>query len=365
MSISINAKGTTVPYFTIGKNGTTIYQGTADPSGSYTIKNGDYWFNSTASTLNVRVSNAWSPPGLGVITFPSGTGTSGQVLSSNGSGALSWATVPGMSTLSIADGGTGATTAAAARVSLGVPSISNLRNYIDGYILNPASSTMNISVGIAMDSSNVELMSLVGIAKTTSTWAVGTSNGGLDTGSVANNTWYHFYIIKRTDTGVVDALFSTSATLPSLPTNYDRYRRIGSAKTNGSAIWTSFYQIGDTFWWSAPVLDINSSSFADSSTLYTISTPLGVMVDANMTLFKLQGTSGIVNIWSPVLGAIGASTTVSPLGKGYSDSASGASINTFDTLTNTSSQIYGGSSANNQTVKCVTNGWKDSRGRNA
>jgi hypothetical protein len=120
MSISINAKGTTVPYFTIGKNGTTIYQGTADPSGSYTIKNGDYWFNSTASTLNVRVSNVWSPPGLGVITFPSGTGTSGQVLSSNGSGALSWTTVAGVGTLDISSGGTNATTAAGARTNLGI-----------------------------------------------------------------------------------------------------------------------------------------------------------------------------------------------------------------------------------------------------
>lgn len=120
MSVTLNAKGTTVPYFTIGKNGTTLYQGTADPSGSYTINNGDYWFNSTLNSLNVRVSSAWASPSLGGISFPSGGGTNGQVLATNGSGVLSWTTVVGVGTLGISDGGTGATTAATARTNLGV-----------------------------------------------------------------------------------------------------------------------------------------------------------------------------------------------------------------------------------------------------
>ena len=120
MSVTLNAKGTTVPYFTIGKNGTTLYQGTADPSGSYTINNGDYWFNSTLNSLNVRVSSAWAAPSLGGISFPSGGGTNGQVLATNGSGVLSWTTVAGVGTLDIASGGTGATTAATARTNLGV-----------------------------------------------------------------------------------------------------------------------------------------------------------------------------------------------------------------------------------------------------
>lgn len=38
-------------------------------------------------------------------------------------------------------------------------------------------------------------------------WAVGTNAGGLDEGTIANVT-YHVHLIERTDTGVVDALFS-------------------------------------------------------------------------------------------------------------------------------------------------------------
>ena len=44
--------------------------------------------------------------------------------------------------------------------------------------------------------------------KTTSAWGVGTGNGSLDTGSIANSTWYHVYLIKRVDTGVVAFCFN-------------------------------------------------------------------------------------------------------------------------------------------------------------
>jgi len=60
-------------------------------------------------------------------------------------------------------------------------------------------------------------------------WAVGTGNGGLDTGSVANSTWYYLWLIKRLDTGVVDVLISASSTAPTMPANYNVKRRIRGA----------------------------------------------------------------------------------------------------------------------------------------
>lgn len=71
MSVTINAKGTSVPFFTIGKSGITIYQGTADPSLSYTINGGDYWLNKTNNSLNVwSIANtAWAAPQLADINF--------------------------------------------------------------------------------------------------------------------------------------------------------------------------------------------------------------------------------------------------------------------------------------------------------
>jgi len=65
-------------------------------------------------------------------------------------------------------------------------------------------------------------------------WAVGSGNGGLDTGSVGNNIYY-VWLIQRSDTGVVDVLFSLSKTSPTMPTNYDRKALIGSfARVSGA-----------------------------------------------------------------------------------------------------------------------------------
>lgn len=63
------------------------------------------------------------------------------------------------------------------------------------------------------------------------TWAVGTNQGGLDgTESVAgvpdNDTWYYIWLIMRSDTGVVDVLFSESPTSPNMPASYDKKRLI-------------------------------------------------------------------------------------------------------------------------------------------
>ena len=60
MAVTINAKGTSVPYFKIGKSGTTFFQGDADPSTSYTVNTNDIWFDTSNGTVKFRVSNNWS-----------------------------------------------------------------------------------------------------------------------------------------------------------------------------------------------------------------------------------------------------------------------------------------------------------------
>ena len=60
MAVTINARGTSVPYFKIGKSGTTLYQGDADPSSTYSVNTNDIWFDTSNGTVKFRVSNAWS-----------------------------------------------------------------------------------------------------------------------------------------------------------------------------------------------------------------------------------------------------------------------------------------------------------------
>ena len=103
-----------------------------------------------------------------------------------------------------------------------------------------------VAAGEARDGADSEDMVLASpIAKQIdATWAVGDDAGGLDTGSVTTDTLYYVHLIKRTDTGVVDALFSLSRTSPTLPTNYDKKRLIGVVLTDGSSNIIGFLQFG-------------------------------------------------------------------------------------------------------------------------
>lgn len=92
-----------------------------------------------------------------------------------------------------------------------------------------ASNDIDIAAGVAVDSTNSSFMQLSAslTKRVDAAWSVGTGNGGLDTGAVANTT-YFIWLIKRTDTGVVDALFSASSSAPTMPTNYTLKRLLGS-----------------------------------------------------------------------------------------------------------------------------------------
>lgn len=104
-------------------------------------------------------------------------------------------------------------------------------------------------------------------------WAVGTTQGGLDTGSIANTT-YHVFLIQRPDTGVVDALFSTSPSAPTLPTNYTKKRCIGSIIRASSAI-LPFLQTKTRFMLSGPALDISVTDPGTTAVLRTLRVPTG------------------------------------------------------------------------------------------
>lgn len=258
---------------------------------------------------------------------------------------------------------TGDTLAAALSAAL-VP------NYLSGLTMSTAgsSSTMSIAAGVANDSTNSVLMSLAATSKTTASWAAGSGNGGLDTGSIANNTWYHWYVIERPDTGVVDVIFSTSASTPALPTNYTLYRRIGSGRTNGSGQWIKFFQNSNMFLWSEmPALDFTATNPGTAAiTVNLLGSPLGVRVEA---IFNgtLRNVTPINMAW--LLSSMDVADTapgylVSPLGQFTSNTAAVAG-GTIRVWTNTSAQIRSRVSASDANVSLYlqTIGWVDPRGQ--
>ncbi len=67
--------------------------------------------------------------------------------------------------------------------------------------------------------------------------------GGLDTGSVAADSWYYLYLIAGVGVGV-NAIASLSAVAPKLPTGYTTYRRLDTIRTNSAAEIIPFTKTG-------------------------------------------------------------------------------------------------------------------------
>lgn len=190
-------------------------------------------------------------------------------------------------------------------------------------------------------------------------WAVGTNHGGLDTGAVADNT-YHVWLIKRPDTGVVDVLFSLSATAPTMPASYTLKRRIASIIRFGATI-LAFQQLGDTFNLSTPIVN-RSSTAALASSLVATSVPAGINVFPLLqgTLNTAAASSATVSMGN----GAGGGTVISV----QAEAASSTNTVLFPPFffTNTSRQIYysvviGAGTLTGCTLTTV--GWIDPRGR--
>ena len=136
-----------------------------------------------------------------------------------------------------------------------------------------AAHDIAISVGGVKDATNTVNITLAAILtkRIDAAWAVGDNNGGLDGtessgGTPDASTMYYIWLIKRSDTGVVDALYSESATGPTLPTNYDYKRLIGAVCTDASANIIAFLQSGDYFRYMGDVIqDLNDNTITSTT----------------------------------------------------------------------------------------------------
>lgn len=330
--------------------------------------------NSTASTANASDATI---QGLTNLVSPSATldfipiydHVSGTIKNVT-PGAIASSSVAGVASLG---GSTGVITLAGALSISGQVLNSVLRSYLAGLTLSTAgsSATFGVAAGTAADSTNVSMMSLgSAYTKTTSAWAVGSTNGSLDTGSIANNTWYHVYLIQRPDTGVVDVLTSTNASSPTLPTNYTLFRRVGSLRTNGSAQWVLFSQLGDEFLWNASVSDVSANDPGTAAVSRTLTVPTGVQVWAKFNAIYRNVASGAAGY--PLFSELDKSDEApgpNAVANGYLsyNAAGGVTAGglAYTIRTNTSAQVRSRISASdtNITLYILTQGWIDRRGK--
>jgi len=327
--------------------------------------------NTGAVTLNVN------SVGAGAVTWPNGTALSAGDLPANAMIEVDvQATTPVFhlqtganfaATQAVGNSSTRiATTAFVANALVSTLGSAGLRSYLAGLTLSAAggTGTFGIAVGVAVDSTNVLAMVLgSAYTKTTSAWAVGTGNGAIDTGAIANTTWYHVYLIQRPDTGVVDVIFSTSASSPTLPANYTYYRRIGSMKTNGSAQWASFIQRGDDFY-IAEVNDFQPTT-TSAMTLRALSVPSGVVVQPKMRTLSIGGSANgtVLRVAPASNSALYRTVVYNDIGSGINSNNQGSAFE--GPPTDTSAQIYMAVTAlqASGSLQVYTAGWADRRGR--
>jgi len=218
MSVTINAKGTSTPYFKIGKGGTTLFQGSIDPRTLYEPVDGDMWINNDTNSLSIKSANNWIAPVLGVtnpLIFPASSGDSGQVLSTDGQGNLTWISSSGSGTVTSASvvsangfAGTVAnsTTTPAITISTSVTGLvkgngtaisaalagtdySTGTASLDTGILKTTTSTGNLTIAVASDFPTLN-QNTTGTANNV-TGIVSTDHGGTGlTSFVANRIFY-------------------------------------------------------------------------------------------------------------------------------------------------------------------------------
>jgi hypothetical protein len=322
-------------------------------------------------------SNGRANLGLGTAaTLNSGT-SAGNVVVLDGSGKLP--AVDGSQLTSIAPSGSvrydisQSLTAAQqtqARVNIGIPTV--MRDYIAGLAMTAAgsSSSLSVAAGVAADSTNANILVLPAMSKTTSAWNAGNTLGGLDTGTIAPNTWYHWYVIKSPSLGATDLIFSATATPSSgpasMPNFWTLFRRIGSAKTDGSSQWVAFTQFGDEFLWNAPVGDVNVSTLSTTATLFPLTVPPGVKVTAKLRGHMTHATGGTgVLVNSPDETQVAVNTPTGNRSAIYQGGGVACPLGELNVRTDTNQNVRAISSAASTTLVMATVGYTDRRGRDA
>lgn len=169
--------------------------------------------------------------------------------------------------------------------------------------VSDATNDLDIAVGSAMDSTNA-IMMVLGAALTKrsdAVWVVGTNQGALDTGSVADSDYY-IWLINRSDTNVTDVLFSLSMTSPTMPTNYNYKRLIGWFRRASSTI-VPFHVYetdgsGIEFAWDTLATDASGTTSTSRALVSLSRVPAGLSIQANIT-FEANVTGAVINVCCP------------------------------------------------------------------
>jgi hypothetical protein len=202
------------------------------------------------------------------------------------------------------------------------------------------------------------------VKATTGTWVVGNNQSGLDTGTIAASTWYYVWLIERTDTGVVDVLFSLQPVSPTMPASYTKKRRIGAFATDAGSAIINFVQQGDEFVWVTPIAVYSNATLTAGANAIACGGPPSIKTDAIVTFTYTNAT---INTYLTLAsGDCAAGGANSPVGNflvfvnvanGY-ETASHVRVRT-----NSNNQITVYASVSGPSFYLISHGWVDNRGK--
>jgi hypothetical protein len=104
-------------------------------------------------------------------------------------------------------------------------------------------------------------------------YVIGGNTGldGLDTGTLASDTWYYLWAICKVDGTLPGLMLSLSNSSPTMPSGYTHKRLVGIVTTiPGTAQFTSYRQEGNRIWYVVPV-SVLSGGTQESFTLVDLS----------------------------------------------------------------------------------------------
>jgi len=246
---------------------------------------------------------------------------------------------------------------------------STLNSNITGLTPSNAVDTdhdITIAAGTGTDSTTTTQLTLSSsiTKQIDAAWAAGDNLGGLFTGTVALDTTYHLFIIKKDSDSSIDAGFDTSLTAANIPAGYTAYRRVSSFLTDASAnliayIATEALGGGLFIDLLTRIEDVNYTTPGSAAITVTLSIPSGVKHLAHINVWVNDSTSGNVIYTSLDQLDVAPSSTNNDLR--VSNGCSQASTN-MNRMTNTSAQMRVRATAiTYSNFKLRTLGWTDFR----